>query len=71
MIKLILLIVLISTVFAESNIDKKIQTNTEKLNSSDDKKETTNIKMDGQGPMRNKPVRSTVWPRCSRRMENG
>lgn len=28
-------------------------------------------KMDGQGPMRNKPVRSTVWPRCSRRMENG
>ena len=45
MIKLILLIVLISTVFAESNIDKKIQTNTEKLNSSDDKKETTSLKI--------------------------
>ena len=40
-----LLIVSLSTVFAASNIDKKIQTNTEKLNSSDDKKETTSLKI--------------------------
>ncbi|MDD2894488.1 MAG: peptidoglycan DD-metalloendopeptidase family protein [Aliarcobacter sp.] len=40
-----LLIVFISTIFAASNIDKKIQTNTEKLNSSDDKKESTSLKI--------------------------
>ncbi len=41
-----LFILLISTVFAaSSNIDKKIQTNTEKLNSSDDKKESTSLKI--------------------------
>ena len=46
MIKLFFLIVLsLNTIFAASNIDKKIQTNTEKLNSSDDKKETTSLKI--------------------------
>ena len=40
-----LLIVFLSTIFAASNIDKKIQTNTEKLNSSDDKKESTSLKI--------------------------
>jgi len=40
-----LLIVFISTIFAASNIDKKIQTNTEKLTSSDDKKESTSLKI--------------------------
>ena len=46
MIKLFFLIVLsLNTIFAASNIDKKIQTNTEKLNSSDDKKENTSLKI--------------------------
>ena len=46
MIKLFfLLIVSLNTIFAASNIDKKIQTNTEKLNSSDDKKENTSLKI--------------------------
>ena len=46
MTKLIfLLIVSFSTIFAASNIDKKIQNNIEKLNSTDDKKETTNLKL--------------------------
>ncbi|MDD2887157.1 MAG: peptidoglycan DD-metalloendopeptidase family protein [Aliarcobacter sp.] len=41
-----LFLLLLGTVFAaSSNIDKKIQTNTEKLNSSDDKKETTSLKI--------------------------
>ena len=46
MTKLIsLLIVSFSTIFAASIIDKKIQNNIEKLNSTDDKKETTNLKL--------------------------
>ena len=46
MIKLFfLLIVSLNTIFAASNIDKKIQTNTQKLNSSDDKKENTSLKI--------------------------
>ncbi len=41
-----LFLVFLSTGFAaSSNIDKKIQTNTEKLNSSDDKKESTSLKI--------------------------
>ena len=40
-----MLIVSFSTIFAASNIDKKIQNNIEKLNSTDDKKETTNLKL--------------------------
>lgn len=41
-----LFLVFLSTGFAApSNIDKKIQTNTEKLNSSDDKKESTSLKI--------------------------
>ena len=46
MIKLFFFILLsLNTIFAASNIDKKIQTNTEKLNSSDDKKENTSLKI--------------------------
>lgn len=40
-----MLIVSFSTIFAASIIDKKIQNNIEKLNSTDDKKETTNLKL--------------------------
>lgn len=40
-----LFLVFLITGFAASNIDKKIQTNTEKLNSSDDKKESTSLKI--------------------------
>lgn len=40
-----LFLVFLGTIFAASNIDKKIQTNTEKLNSSDDKKESTSLKV--------------------------
>ena len=47
MIKLFFLLIILSlnVIFAASNIDKKIQTNTQKLNSSDDKKENANLKI--------------------------
>jgi murein DD-endopeptidase MepM/ murein hydrolase activator NlpD len=40
-----LLILSISSILLASNIDKKIQTNKEKLESTDDKRETTNLKI--------------------------
>lgn len=40
-----LLILSISTLLLASNLDKKIQTNKEKLDSTDDKKETTSLKI--------------------------
>ncbi len=46
MIKLFFLLILsVSILLSASNIDKKIQTNKEKLDSTDDKKETTNLKI--------------------------
>ena len=46
MIKLFFLLLLsVNIVLSASNIDKKIQTNKEKLDSTDDKKESTNLKI--------------------------
>ena len=46
MIKLFFLLILsVNILLSASNIDKKIQTNKEKLDSTDDKKETTNLKI--------------------------